>query len=76
MKYLLCELEKGCEGVLLELPEDCILARRLRQFGMIEGTKIRSIGTAPFGSPMLFRIRGSTVALRTEDCRELYVVII
>ena len=76
MECLLCDLEKGQEGVLLNLRTVSPLQRKLRQFGLIAGTRISSLGSAPGGSPMLFRVRGMTLALRREDCCKIPVVIL
>ncbi len=43
------------------------LRRRLLDFGLIEGTEVRCLRISPAGSPMLFRIRGTLLALRTAD---------
>ncbi len=49
------------------------MGRRLRDLGMIPGTKIRCAFIAPAGSPMAFWIRGAMIALRREDCRHIAV---
>lgn len=74
MKSMLSELNKGEEGVITAPFGEELLAFRMRQFGIIEGTKLRSLGAAPLGSPMLFRVGGTIVALRREDCRRIQVV--
>ena len=75
MKVMLSELGKGREGILWDSLGEGPIAYRLRQFGMIEGTRIYSLGAAPLGSPMLFRVRGTILALRREDCRGISVVV-
>ncbi len=74
MEFRLCDLEKGQEGILQEPRAEGLLARRLKQFGMIEGTGIRCLGRSPLGSPILFRVRGAVLAIRREDCREIPVI--
>ncbi len=76
MAIMLCDLKKGQEGILLTPRMEGILACRLKQFGMIGGTGIRCLGWSPLGSPMLFRVRGTVLALRREDCREIPVVTV
>lgn len=75
MNFMLCDLGKGKEGVILGFSGEGILFHRLQQFGVISGTKIAALGAAPLGSPMLFRVRGATIALRAEDCREISVMV-
>lgn len=76
MEFRLSDLGKGQEGILLEPRAEGLLACRLRQFGMIEGTGVLCLGCSPLGSPMLFRVRGTVLALRREDCREIPVVMV
>lgn len=74
MKIFLSELDRGEEGTLLAPAGEGLLAFRMRQFGIIEGTKIRFLGAAPLGSPILFRVGGTILALRREDCSRISVV--
>ena len=75
MNFMLCDLEKGEEGVVLDFSGNGILFHRLQQFGVISGTKISALGAAPLGSPLLFRVRGAIIALRAEDCRAIPVMV-
>ncbi len=74
MMCLLRELEQNGEGILAEMPCGGLLSRRLKQFGMIPGTKVRYLGSAPMGSPLLFRVRGAVISLRKEDCAGITVL--
>lgn len=74
MEFRLCDLPIGREGILRNMFADGPFACRLRQFGFIEGTRIRCIGCSPMGSPILFMARGTAIALRREDCRVISVV--
>ena len=47
--------------------------RRLLDLGMIRGTSITPILTAPFGEPTAFSVRGSTIALRKEETDCIWV---
>ena len=76
MEFRLCDLTVGKQGILREPKVEGLLACRLRQFGLVEGTLISCIGVALLGSPILFRARGTVIALRREDCRKLSVVAI
>ncbi len=74
MEFRLSDLGKGQAGVLQEYRAEGLLASRLRQFGMVGGTKILCLGCSPLGSPILFCVRGTVLALRREDCRNIPVV--
>lgn len=45
------------------------MRRRLLDFGLIEGTHIRCIRISPAGDPVLYRVRGTSLALRKQDSR-------
>ena len=75
MEQRLHGMIQGQEGRLLEAEVAGALGRRLRQFGMIAGTEIRYLGRSPLGSPLLFLVRGTVLALREQDCRLLRVEV-
>ena len=76
MEFRLCDLTVGQKGILQEPKAKGLLACRLKQFGMVEGTVISCLRIALLGSPIVFRVRGTVITLRREDCRELSVVAI
>ena len=76
MEYRLCDLTVGQEGILQEPRVEGLFACRLKQFGMVEGTVISCLRIALLGSPILFRVRGTVITLRREDCRKLSVVVL
>ena len=41
--------------------------RRLLDLGLIPNTPIKAILKSPFGDPIAYEIRGSIIALRSED---------
>ncbi len=49
------------------------MGRRLRDLGLIPGTRLQCAFTAPSGSPMAFWIRGALIALRRDDCSRITV---
>ena len=75
MMLSLSELGIGREGILLAIQGNEGLMGRLRQVGLIEGTKIRCVGIAPLGSPMLFGVRGTILAIRRHECIGISVVV-
>ena len=75
MMLSLSEIGVGKEGTILTIQGQEVFLGRLRQFGFIEGTKIRCIGIAPPGSPMLFGVRGTILAIRRHECIGISVVV-
>lgn len=70
-------LNRLCEGQcarITALHMTGALRRRLLDFGLIEGTPIRCLRKSPAGSPVIYRVRGTMLALRTADSRHIGVV--
>jgi len=51
------------------------MRRRFRDIGLIEDTLVECVGKSPGGDPKAFLIRGAVIAIRKEDCREIYVTL-
>lgn len=69
----LYSLRPGESGMLRSLELYGSLRRRLRDMGMIPGTRISCAYVAPAGSPMAFWVRGAMLALRRSDCGRILV---
>ncbi len=62
-------LRDGKAGMVLKVKHvaDSDLKQRLMAMGIIPGTQIKVLRSAPFGDPMAVRIRSYNLALRRED---------
>jgi Fe2+ transport system protein FeoA len=49
--------------------------RRLLEMGFCNGSHVELIGRAPFGDPIEFRLRGYCLSLRSEQARNVMVVV-
>ncbi|MCD8204239.1 MAG: ferrous iron transport protein A [Coprobacillus sp.] len=49
------------------------MRRRLQDLGIIEGTRVVCKQAAPSGNPKSFLVRGATIAIRTEDSKNVYI---
>ncbi len=65
------DIQPGERAVIHALASGGRMRRRLLDLGLIEGTEVECIGTAPSGDPRAFFIRGAVIALRAEDCRDV-----
>lgn len=74
MELTLDRLREGESGTVCALRMSGALRRRLMDFGLIEGTPVRCIRKSPAGSPMLYCVRGTMLALRTCDSRKITVL--
>ena len=70
---MLClnQLKPGEEAVVTSISGE---NRRLRDLGLIEGTKVKCVLKSPLGDPAAYKIRGAVVAIRREDAAYIKVV--
>ncbi len=72
---LLYDLKEGQSGKLTALLFDTKLSERLRDMGFCEGEEIMCVKKAVFKSPVLYRVKGSLIALRKAEAEKIEVVI-
>ncbi|MBU9888776.1 MAG: ferrous iron transport protein A [Candidatus Omnitrophica bacterium] len=63
------QLRPGEGGIILGYVGAQALHFRLRELGLVEGTRIKVRRCAPLGDPMEFVIRGYHLSIRKEDAR-------
>lgn len=71
MKWL-NELKVGDEAVVMEMNSD---NRRLKDLGLVTGTRIKCVLKSPLGEPAAYRIRGAIMAIRKEDALKIGVEV-
>jgi DtxR family Mn-dependent transcriptional regulator len=71
----LSQLSTGESAEIIALSETIrgFSRRRLLDFGVTRGTRIAAILNNPFGDPRAFRVRGTTIGIREEQAREIWV---
>ena len=67
----LSQLKPGQSAVVERLPLDEGLAMRLREMGVLKGTEVTFIRSAPLGDPMEFRLRGFALSIRASDAAQV-----
>lgn len=69
------QLEPGQWGRICEinLAED--MKQRLLDIGFVQGTRIECAFRSPFGDPIAYFIKGTAIALRKIDAREITVQV-
>jgi ferrous iron transport protein A len=65
----------GMEGVVRDVNTEDALRRRLAEFGLVPGTKVRCRYRSPDGGVTAIGLRGAVLALRTGDLRRITVGI-
>ncbi|MCI7147037.1 MAG: FeoA family protein [Candidatus Fimisoma sp.] len=71
---MLClnQLKPGEEAVVTSISGE---NRRLRDLGLIEGTKVKCVLKSPLGDPAAYKIRGAVIAIRREDAADIKVAV-
>lgn len=66
-KLSLADLTVGRTGTISSVELNGILRRRILDLGMLPGTQVQCIRRSPAGDPIAFRVRNTTIALRSDD---------
>ena len=62
-------LDSSCK--ILSLNCSGSIQRRLLDLGLIKNTTITATLRSPFGDPTAYEVRGTTIALRKEDAKQI-----
>lgn len=73
-KYSLCDISPGQRVIIEKIKTDFELKRRLLDIGFIKNTSVECVGISPLGDPKAFLVRGSVIALRSEDSKNITVM--
>lgn len=69
----LSNLEIGTVAKIKQINCTGELKRRMLDLGMVNGTNIKAIFRSPGNDPTAFEIRGTLIALRKEDSKNILV---
>lgn len=69
----LSELTVGASAIVREYPKTGSAFIRLREMGLLAGTKITLIRTAPLGDPLEIKVRGYNLTLRKTEADHVLV---
>ena len=59
--------------IVLKIKKSGDIYRRFLDIGLIEGTVIHCVNQSPSGDPKAFLIRGAVIAIRLDDCADIFV---
>ena len=62
-------LGPSTEAVVVGLEGTGVLRRRLLEAGFVNGSRVRFLMATPFGDPLVFSLRGASIALRRNEAR-------
>ncbi|WP_446010159.1 FeoA family protein [Candidatus Electrothrix sp.] len=68
-------LQSGQTGIISAVKIGGPLGLRIREMGLVPGTKIRITGRAPLYDPVKLRINGQTLTLRNNEANFIEVRI-
>ena len=71
MSRSMANMRKGELGKVLELKNSGDIRRRLMDIGFTSGTVVECIGKSPLGDPTAYLVKGSVIALRSEDSAKI-----
>ena len=69
----LSELAVGASAVVREFPKAGTAFIRLREMGLLAGTRVTLIRTAPLGDPIEIKVRGYHLTLRKSEAEHVLV---
>ena len=71
--FPLTELEIGASAVVDRLPADVPNLRRIREMGVVPGTRVKLLRRAPLGDPLEISVRGGLLSLRIQEAALIQV---
>jgi Fe2+ transport system protein FeoA len=69
----LSDLEPGSQAVVVGFHGDLEPLKRLREMGLVNGTKVKFLRWAPLGDPLEIELRGYRLSLRRHDAEQIEV---
>lgn len=69
----LSELPAGSGATIREFPKTGTASLRLREMGLLVGTPLTLVRTAPLGDPLEIKIRGYHLTLRKSEAEHVLV---
>jgi ferrous iron transport protein A len=68
-------MSAGTRGVIVSLAEGMTGLTRLREMGLLPGTKVDFIRRAPLGDPVEISVRGALLSLRSTEAQHIMVEV-
>lgn len=69
----LADLPRGSRCLVASVEMNGLIKRRILDLGMVPGTPVDCLRTAPSGDPTAYLVRGSVIALRRQDANNIRV---
>ena len=72
----LAQLSVGSSAKIREFPKSGTAFLRLREMGLLPGTQVTMVRTAPLGDPIEIKIRGYHLTLRKSEAEQVSVELV
>ncbi len=69
----LSDLEPGALAVVVGFHGELEPLKRLREMGLVNGTRVKFLRWAPLGDPLEIELRGYRLSLRKHDAEQIEV---
>lgn len=69
----LSELKKGEKGIITKINGQGLLRKRLSEMGFIKGKTVEAIRYAPLGSPIVYKILNSEIAITPDIASQIEI---
>ena len=73
MSLKLSELSVGASAIIRTLPTQGATFLRLREMGLLPGTRVQFVRTAPLGDPLELQVRCYNLSLRRTEADAIVV---
>lgn len=70
---MLKDLEVGLSGKIKDIKSQGMTRRRLLDLGFVQNSIVRSLFKSPSSDPIAFEIRGTVIALRSEESSKIII---
>ena len=74
-KIMMRQMQKGQSGEITAIKVAGELGRRIRDMGLVPGTRITVQGRAPLNDPVALRVMGGTLSLRNNEADYIEVEV-
>lgn len=73
MSITMDKLDINKKGIVTKINSIGIMRRRLMDIGIVKGTTIECVLQSPSKNPKAYLIKGSIIALRNDDAKQIEV---
>lgn len=73
MSSTLAELPVGTDAIVQAMPTGRPALTRLRELGIVPGTRVRVTRRAPLGEPIEISVRGSCLSMRNHEAAHIVI---